>query len=354
MRVALRLAVGLLVLVACSNDESQVAETSRDEEGTGDDGTPGGAVGAGELPGAIDDLGEESGVVTYTIEDEGLFRIEARKGAEPENLSEALDDVAPGGGDEWVNISPDGDWLLVSSERFEGCEGWACVAVVDTGISEVVPVEIDGEPLHANAFSALGPGGTVIVYESEEGSHESDLWSIARRDDGWTTPTLLTADSEHDFNSAPSLSADGETVVFDCGATPYSEPGTSICRVSADGADLTTLVSPTDGPGGSEENALHGAAVEDDGAVVFEADWLGGESLWRVGSEGPDPTLISDAFANDNSPCVLANGRIASLWLERPDSDGVHELKVMDPEGEGYLMVVIDVDVADIGLGCAA
>lgn len=365
MRTARALTVALLLLVACSSDngdsaddqsddQSPSADTSADDTAADDDGTDGGAVGSGDVPGDLEDLGDESGSVVYTVEGEGLFRIEARDGAEPENLSDALDEVVSGQGDEWVSASRDGDWLLVSSERFDGCDGWACVAVVDADVSEVIPVEIDGEPLHTDQVAALGADGTSIVYSSEEGPHESDLWVTTRDGDEWSAPELLTDDSDHDYNAVPWLSADGETVVFNCGTTPYTDAGTNICRVSVDGSDLTTLIATTDGPGGSDENALHNAWLEEDGSVVFEADWEGGESLWRVGPDGADPTLISDAFADDNSPCVLPNGRIVSLWLDRPDGEGYHELKVMDPEGDGYLMLLVDIDVADIGLSCTA
>jgi hypothetical protein len=64
------------------------------------------------------------------------------------------------------------------------------------------------------------------------------------------------------------------------------------------------------------------------------------------------PVKVAPAFTNDNSPCVLPDGSIASLWLNRPGGTGVHELKVMKPDGSSFFMLVINQDVADIGLGC--
>jgi hypothetical protein len=62
--------------------------------------------------------------------------------------------------------------------------------------------------------------------------------------------------------------------------------------------------------------------------------------------------LITPPFNNDNSPCVLPDGRIASLWLDRPGGTGGAEIKVMDATGRSYFMLVIRQDVADVGIGC--
>jgi hypothetical protein len=70
------------------------------------------------------------GVITYALPDGGVYRLAAEEGAEPEDISAALDTLAPGA-DEWLNLSPGGDWLLLSTERFDPqCEGWPCLAVV--------------------------------------------------------------------------------------------------------------------------------------------------------------------------------------------------------------------------------
>jgi hypothetical protein len=61
---------------------------------------------------------------------------------------------------------------------------------------------------------------------------------------------------------------------------------------------------------------------------------------------------VTTQFNNDNSPCVLPDGRIASLWLDRPGGSEAHEIKVMAPDGSSYILVLTEVDVADIGLGC--
>jgi hypothetical protein len=86
------------------------------------------------------------------------------------------------------------------------------------------------------------------------------------------------------------------------------------------------------------------------GNGVFEADW-GGERPWRLpaGSTGPGP--LAPKQGNDNSPCVLASGEIISLWLNHPANPaGLHELKLLGPNG--YSMLVTGKDVSDISIGC--
>ena len=57
-------------------------------------------------------------------------------------------------------------------------------------------------------------------------------------------------------------------------------------------------------------------------------------------------------FGNDNSPCVLGDGRIASLWLDRPGGEGLYELKIMAADGSSFFMTLKGTGVLDIGLGC--
>jgi hypothetical protein len=58
--------------------------------------------------------------------------------------------------------------------------------------------------------------------------------------------------------------------------------------------------------------------------------------------------------SNDNSPCALPGGFIASLWLGREGGDGFHELKVTAPDGSEFAVVTPNVDIADIGMSCHA
>ncbi|MBN2548653.1 MAG: hypothetical protein JXB15_05830, partial [Anaerolineales bacterium] len=120
-----------------------------------------------------------------------------------------------------------------------------------------------------------------------------------------------------------------------------------------DGSGFRVVLTPEQGPDGGSQNALHSPHQAPDGSLVFESDWGGGELLWRLPAGGSAPALIRPDLTNDNTPCVLPDGRIASLWLNRPGNPaGVHEIKVMAADGSAYFMALVDEDVVDLGLGC--
>jgi hypothetical protein len=85
----------------------------------------------------------------------------------------------------------------------------------------------------------------------------------------------------------------------------------------------------------------------------FEATWNAlAEQVWTLPVGSTTPVQVG-AFTNDNSPCVLPNGEVASLWLERPgNTAGLHEIKIMSADGATYHMALAGQDVADVGIGC--
>jgi Tol biopolymer transport system component len=208
-----------------------------------------------------------------------------------------------------------------------------------------------GALVHAQGFSAVASGGKLIVYPASGGTHSRDLWAVRRSGGSWGAPVLLTGDSPYEWNDQPAISADGSRVIFDCGDQPYGAEGTAVCEVDSDGTGFSVVLTPAQGPGGANLTALHHPDYAPDGSIVFEAD-LGDEQIWRLPAGAREPVRVTTQFSNDNSPCVLPDGRIASLWLDRPGGSGAHEIKVMAPDGSSYVMLPTEVDVADIGLGC--
>jgi hypothetical protein len=96
---------------------------------------------------------------------------------------------------------------------------------------------------------------------------------------------------------------------------------------------------------------VHSGDFLPDGTIVFEGDWHA-EQIWHRDATGALTTLSPDGVTNDNSPCALPDGRVASLWLGRSGNpQGLHELKVMTTAGDSD-MVITGVDIADIGIGC--
>ncbi len=294
------------------------------------------------------------GFVTYTY-DGAVWRIEATRGATPENVSSELDALAPGVDDNSLNISPDGEWLVLNSERFDdACDGYACLTVLPFDLSSAEVVRAAGNVIHVNApgvdpFSAIASGGDLIVFPGPDGPNSSDLFAIRRNGNGWSAPILLTGDSAYAYNAQPAISADGSSVVFDCGEGEYAEPPAAICEVGTDGQGFRVVRTTEGRPQWDAVGcSLHHPDYEPDGSIVAEP----GCQIWRVDTSGGQPELVTSAFANDNSPCILPDGRIASLWLDRPGGPGFHEVKIMNADGSDAFTLVQNIDVLDIGIGC--
>jgi hypothetical protein len=296
--------------------------------------------------------GATGGSVTYRLNEGDVFRIAAQPGATPENISRALDAIAPGSDDAWLNTSPDGRFLLLETGRF-GCADWPCLALVRGDLSSGEAIRVGDEAMHTEGFAAIASGGGLIVFPSQDGPHSIDLWAVRRAGDGWSAPALLTGASPFPFNSLPALSADGRNVAFECGAARPGEAGTAICRVGSDGSLLKVVLRPTAIRRGSRKNALHSPDFGPRGSVFFESDWMG-EQIWRLKRGKRKPTRVS-AVGNDNSPCVLPDGRVVSLWLDRPGNEhGLHEIRVTRSSGRKPLMLLTGKDVLDAGIGCGA
>jgi hypothetical protein len=294
-----------------------------------------------------------SGQVVYTVFDNTLletrlFRLRASQGETPEDVSTALDALgaAP---DDWIASSPDGAWLLLGTQRFDdACAGWLCLAVVPADLSSGQAVRTSADVVHPEGAAAIASGGQTIVYAASGGPHDLDLWAITRQGDIWSDPLLLTAQSPYAYNDAPALNADGGRVVFDCGDQPFGAEGTAICEAATDGSTFRVVLTPQDAPEGIEPvGAHHRPNYAPDGSIVFQSRWT--EGLWRLAADGAPAPIGS--FTSEASPCVLPDGRIASLWIGREGSGGLSELKVMTPDGASYVMLLTELQIEDIGCG---
>jgi hypothetical protein len=333
----------VLLATSCGGGDDSAAPESTENSPVVDDDT---AV-------AID-VPEESrvgatGTITVLLDDT-VLRLAADGSAEPIDLSAALDEVSDGD-DSWVVLSRDGEWLMLDTERF-GCQDWSCLVVARADLSEASAVTVGGELVHPQDWGAISDDGSVLVITTDAGDHNLDLAVLHRSGEQWATPVVITDASPHAFNERGRLVDDGSALLFDCGPTQYGQEGTGICRVSLDGTGFEQIVSPADGVDATSSNAARSADEAPDGSIVFEADWGGNERLWRRSSDGTS-ALIS-GFGNDNSPCVLPDGSVASLWLGRDGNDeGLHELKIAAVGSDEYEMLLRNVDVIDVGIHCS-
>ena len=318
--------------------------------GVVDSGGPHGPPGTPPPPGGGRPTG--AGHVTWTFNGH-VFRIAAAAGTAREDVTAELAG-SRSGNDRWLAPSSNGAFLVLSSERFSAAGEVLVRATGDLKIAEVVLA--GGSPVFAESISAINDDGTVIVYASQGGSNEIDLFRTNRISDGvWSAPQLLTANSGHRVNSSPAFRFDQPSVLFDCGNTPAPESGnTESCEVGIDGGQLRIIVSPATLP--NSRNSFTQFPHAGTRGVLFQGSWpINGtspETIWRLDDRGV-PVPATPTFNNAVSPCGLADGRTVMLWLDRPgNTSGAHELTVVDTDDATFTTLASE-DVADIGIGCS-
>lgn len=332
--------------VGCSSSSGAGGRGGTGATGAGDQ-AGGGTDGAGPQGGGAD-VGH-GGRVTYTFDNQ-VFRIQAKAGATPENISEALGAPAL---DRRSTMSQNGQWIVMLGERY-GCVG-ECLLRVSEDLQAGEVVRPGGEDIYVEGTSAITNDGNRIVYSSQGGPHEVDLFITERTSSGWGAPVLLTGDSTYAWNNMPALGWEEATVLFDCGSEPYPEAGgNDACKVQLDGEGFTKYVGPDTLPDAREDKVQNPHAGPD--GVYFEATWpVGGESpelIWRMRSIVDAPEPVGAAFPNAVSPCVLPDGRWVMLWLGSPDNPtGRHELTLVNDDGTATVLTP-GVDVTDDGIGC--
>ncbi len=300
-----------------------------------------------------------SGHITYGLPGGRVYLVEAAEGATPQDVSLVLDGVSSGS-DLTLNISPDGQWLVLDSERFDiDCAGWSCLAVVrwDLSMGEAVRAGAGGgEVVHPSQGQvAVASGGDAIVYQQEGvvDRHITDLFVTTRGVGAWGAPLALTIESPFSWHQNPAISDDGTRVLFQCGNDDWD--GHAICEVGVDSKGFRLVVTPADNPrGGPEMGTLHNPDYAPDGSIVFAANW-DGDAVWRLPAGGGGPAA---ALADHLQPCVLPDGRIAAVYMDwsKDESNPDIHIRVLDPDGGGVITVTIlaQVETTNPGLGCGS
>lgn len=302
--------------------------------------------GGGDAQADASDGGSAVGHVTYRI-GSSLYRIAAQPGSVAQNLTTGMNPLGTGA-DINVNPSRNNQWLALNSERFSGsCSGWACLSIVSGALTTKELVKPSNQFVHPEGRPAITNDG-LTVYWVQQGSHTRDVFMSHKTGSTWGAAVNVTSTSTKAYNEWPQLSADETKLAFHCSSVPYGGAGTSVCIVNATGGGFQVIATGTTRTGGTSSKALISPSFTPDGlSLVFEADWTG-EQVWRYPlAGGVQPTLVG-AFNNDNSPCVLPDGRVASLYL--PASN--HQLKIMKADGTGSFTFSSG-DIVDSGLGCS-
>ncbi len=296
--------------------------------------------------------------VTWTLDNEVFLVDPTAATPTATNVSAIIDGLVTrpsDATDRWFVPSPTGAIFAVSSDLATG-DGEVLV-VLDKDFQSATTVKIDGSPIYLEGLPAITDDGT-LVFAASGGPHALDLYASERLTDAtWATPTLLTNDSTYAHNNMPSLSRDGGSALFNCGAERDPESGSNdACIVSLTGADFRAVVTHTTLADG-RNSYVNFPRDAGNGRVVFEGSWPQAtdetppETIWqRTGSGDPTPA-VTRTFDNSVSPCALADGSLIVLWLGRPGQSGGHELTHIKPDGS-YTTLTPGKDVSDIGIGC--
>jgi hypothetical protein len=298
---------------------------------------------------------DAEGIITFRAPDSDgqlghVFYMPAGIGGIPTDLTKALNQInGKSGTDASITLSPDGTWMVLHTNRFDSDGDDFDLAVYPVNnLGAGMLVAFDTGPVQPLGRSAIANGGDLVVFESTEGPHQSDLWAAARTAGSWSK-VLLTGDSAHDVNGNPSISDDGTTILF----TGGSGIGQAILEVKTDGTELRTVIDQGGGPEGSIADAPMGTAdYGPDGSILFQAGWNGNQ-IWKLEDGETTPSLFSGAL-NESNPSVLSDGRVVTLWGDRPGNDEhVLELTIRYPDGSLLATLLPGVDLPEGGIGCA-
>ncbi len=291
-----------------------------------------------------------SGKITYTYQN-SVYRVSAQAGVTPENVS-ALITTGARKPERRLNISPNGDWLVLETQNLDpACDGSYCLAVAPSANPSSAALVRAPNPIQdSQGFPAISSDGNTIIYTANGGAHNFDLWAIRKTGSTWAAPVQITQISTQNYNDQPAISSDGTKVLFDCGAQAFGEGNSSICEIGTNGTGFRVVVSPSNAPSSiTTKGPTHHADYLSDGSIAFDAAW-NGDGVWKIlGS-----TISKVSQVNNNvAPCGLQSGRTASLWLDRNgNTNGYHELITTDNNGANPQNIVIGIDIEDIGIGC--
>ncbi len=324
-----------LALAACS------ASSTTGGGGSGGAGGFGGSTGTGHF--------------TYGFGQHRVYRIEARVGATPQDISTVFGKFGAGTTDRWLVPSHNGAHYLVSTDRLQ-CGSGECLAYAPSSFATLELVKADGQDVIIEGIPTINNAGDTIVYSAAGGPHMRDLFVIKKTATGWGPATLITGPSAYPYNNMPALTFDQTRVLFDCSQAPYPEGGiTDSCSVRLDGSGQKIVVSSATLPNSRQQHVQFPRDSLD--GVLFESAWPqdGGspETIW-LRKDDSVPTPIGRNFNNAVSPCGLRDGRFGVLWLGGPgNTSGAHELALAARDGTVIGVLTPGVDVDDIGIGCS-
>lgn len=285
--------------------------------------------------------------VSYMLANGDAQIVEAKQEGNVTNISELLA-KSNSGEESWINLSPNGEWLLLDSTRLDpNCDGWGCLIYGKRDSSNFKTIKLaDGSVIHPESFSAISNDAKFIVVHLSQ-DDGSDLF-ISKQDNNatWSILKSISDSSPSTNNRNPAISADGKEILFECGK--------NICLVNSDGTNLKTLIRLEDKPNTNNSwESISNADFDTQGNIVFQGTFIA-TWPWRYNRKTAEITLLNNKNNNDNSPCVLSNGDIATLWFDRAENNsGNAELKIMNSTGTSqFIAVTGEKGIVTSPLGC--
>jgi hypothetical protein len=253
-----------------------------------------------------------------------------------------------------ITVAKNGGWYVFRSERFDpDANGWSALTIMDIGANAVQTVRTaSGNVIHNEGIAQISSDGCKLVYYDNPGTgHQRDIFLVTRAStqSAWSDPLNLTAGSGYDYNTTPYFDANHTQILFEGSDMPYSP--TAIMQVDLSGANLISIVTNSSG----SFTEVKSPAYLSNGHIVFEATSQQGEQVWRM-PIGGTPSVVNGAYSDDNSPVVLPNGGIVSLYIGSGSS--IHLLKTMNDDGTNPNVLSnldanntpIYIEVSDVGI----
>lgn len=248
-------------------------------------------------------------------------------------------------------FSPDGRWLVYTSERAGGADLWALDLERDG-----VPVRLTRHPAMDDAASFSPNGKRLAFVSARDGNADIFVMPFAPGDETAEQRAVnLTRLPAGDFN--PAFSPDGRHIAFSRQTCLLDEGDIcweiELCVMDADGGNVRTLATARSGiPQGTlyDGGVAGSPAWAPDGASVYyysvygyyrnESDRAEDESvesgeIRRVALDGSGDALV---VPNGYSPTVTADGRLTFVRPLDEDAPGTYysgQVVSVAPDGSG-------------------
>ena len=257
---------------------------------------------------------------TLAPDDWGVFLFESESGTIRELASHPALDYDP-------VFSPDGRWLVFTSEREGNPDLWALDLVAESD-----PIRVTYGPAMQDAAAFSPDGGSLAFVDTREGNAEIFVMPFRPEDPkaAFQEARNLTRSPRGDFR--PAFSPDGHRIAF-CSdrdspfRVEYGDPesarrrglpeqapwrvGGDIYVMDSDGSNVTRLTN-ADGWDGSP------AWSPDGDAIYFYSEREGLPRIWRMTPDGEDQESVSDR--GGLAPSIVADGKIAFVAPASPTS----------------------------------